>query len=86
MISMWGKTQVGKEDKKWEGIDILDRVARRSLIEKVPTVLKKVRERVVAVSERRTFRTEDITSTKAKGRSMAGIFEVQCQCPWTGAR
>lgn len=86
MISMWGKTQVGKVDKKWEGIDILDRVARRSLIEKVPTVLKRVRERVVAASERRTFRTEDITSPKAKGRCMAGIFEVQCQCPWTGAQ
>jgi hypothetical protein len=34
---------VGKKDRKWEGVRILGRVARKSLAEKVFVVWRKVR-------------------------------------------
>lgn len=85
MIRVLEKTKVGKEDRKWGGTDILDRASRKSLRKKVYTVLKKVRERVAAVSER-TVLTEEITSTKPQGRRMPGTLEDQSQCRWAGAQ
>lgn len=76
MLSVLEKTEVGKEDRKWEGIGILDRASRKSLSKKVYPVLKKVREQVAAVSER-TVLTEEITSMKPPGRHMPGTFEYQ---------